>query len=211
MSVIFAQNYPLTVERPGEKEEQPWAGTLYGSIRGRCLMVGGFSGGEFSVGEELLVRMSLESHIVGFWATVTEKLETIETIYLLSYPEHVEYLNWRKSPRVKVFIPAEIQLSSTIDGEPCANFQGVLLDLSGKGCCISSQDQLPETLHCNIKFSLPGSDESFQLSGDIVRKYAPNEQVSNIGVNFGSGPENKSAMDQIGHWVSSNKDFASSS
>ncbi|MCZ6474358.1 MAG: PilZ domain-containing protein [SAR324 cluster bacterium] len=209
MPVNFSQNFPLTVERPGQNEEQRWAGTLYGSIRGRCLMVGGFSGREFSVGEELLVRTSLESHIVGFWATVTDKLETMETIYLLSYPEHVEYLDWRKSPRINVFIPAEIELSSSAgSGEPYSKFHGVLLNLSGNGCRVSSQDELPETLHCNIKFSLPGSDESFQLSGDIVRKYMPSQQVSSIGVNFGSRPENKPATDHIGHWISSNKAFA---
>ena len=204
----FTQNLPLMVRFPGEEGGEQRDGMLYGSVEGECLIAGGFGEEEFAVGQELIARTVLQGHVIGFWATVKQKMEGVGTMYLLSYPSQVESLDLRKSPRLNVFIPAEFEIHGQGKEYKKQNFRGVLVNLAGEGCCFSSGKGLPEKFQCKFTFSLPGSGESLTLSGKVIRNCVENEDMAKLGVEFSRGRTDKAATDQVKAWISSNQPFA---
>lgn len=199
----FTPSFDLTVERPGE-EEGRHNGRLYGSIGGECLIAGGFGEFELTPGEELIVRAAIGGHIIGFWAQVVEKVERAGTFYLLSYPEQVEKLDLRKTERMDLFVPAHIELRrENGQGERLETFEGALVNLSGDGCCLSAGASLDENLWCTLSFTLPGSQEVFQVQGRVVRKNASETERGRVGVQFAKSGSNAPAVGEIREWLTS--------
>ncbi len=200
----LTRNIALTVERPGREEEGRHAGMLYGSISGDCLIAGGFEGFEPEVGEELILRASVEGHVIGFWSRVMEKVERAGTFYLLSVPEQVETLDLRKAERMNLFVPAKVELRrGNAPGEAVESFQGALVNLSRDGCCLAADGDLEEDLWCTLNFSLPGGTSVYQVEGRVVRKLSEGKHPQ-VGVEFAKGKDNYSAVGESGNWLASN-------
>ncbi len=204
----ITQNLPLMVQLPGAAAGERHTGVLYGSVPGQYLIAGGFQGVTFFVGDELILRTVHENQLIGFWATVVEKIEKGGTLYLLSYPEQVETVNVRKNERMNVFVPVEIQVTSgSGDGENLHLFQGALVDLSGSGCCVSAKKKLQNVSNCKLTFSLPGSSQVYILEGKVVR--SQRDGGARAGVEFIKDRKNASTVGQVKSWVSSNIGFLS--
>jgi hypothetical protein len=159
-------------------------------------------------GEELIVRASVEGHVIAFWATVIEKIERAGTFYLLSYPEQVETLDLRRAERMNVFVPTRIELKrEDSTGEQLEAFEGALVNLSRDGCCLSAGNTLDENLWCKLSFTLPGRDEVFEVEGRVVRKIGGEGDVARMGVQFAKGSKNVPIMGELQQWLSSNIAF----
>ena len=205
----FAQTHPMVVQLAGSGDGAQYEGLLYGGVPGRYLIAGGF-GEAFEVGQELIVKTTIGGHVVGFWAKVEVCVAAAEEIYLISYPEQVERLDLRRSQRMNVFIPARVEIAAENGHSGKAmRFEGVLVNLSGEGCCLSSEGNLPDNLQCRLTFSLPGDDGSFLLTGNVTRTRvgeAPGT-VTQAGVEFGGDKDNAAALHQIRAWISANKQY----
>lgn len=199
----FTPSFQLTVELPGDNEVRH-SGVLYGSIGGECLIVGGFADFTPTTGEELIVRAAIGGHIIGFWAQVIDKIERAGTFYLLTYPEQVEKLDLRKAERMDLFVPTRIELRrENGQGERVDSFDGALVNLSRDGCCISAGAALDENLWCTLSFTLPGSQEVFQVQGRVVRKKPGAGEKERVGVEFAKSGPSAPAVGEIRDWLSS--------
>ena len=167
MAFSFSRTLPLEVRLAGAGDNEQHDGCVYGTIPGRNLIVGGFASTEFSVGDELVVKSNVGSHIIGFWSTVERCLGGEEKLYLLSYPKQIEELDLRKSERLNVIVPVEMHLATGSAME--ANFEGLLLNISDGGCLLSSERDWSQDLQCELKFALPGTTDAFVLSGRVIR------------------------------------------
>ena len=195
------KNLHLTLQRDGE-DEIPSEGVLFGAIEGKSLIAGNFTGSDFQVGEELMVRIAAEGTIYWFWSTIMKKVEFDGTTYFLSYPRQMESLDQRTVPRMQVFIPVNAMLSS--DGEERGfELHGALTDVSGDGCCLQSSVQLPENSTCLLSFSLPGTEDVFILEGQVVR-LSQSEAFSRYGMKFKDSSRDQSSLGKLREWVDKN-------
>lgn len=208
MGLGFSQTIPLEVRLAGSEDKGPHQGMLYGTIPGRNIIVGGFETIEFSEGDELVVKSTIGSHVIGFWAKVEQCVAGREKLYLLTYPKQVDELNLRKTERVNVMIPVEMNHAAGGAGETEEiNFKGLLLNISDGGCLLRSERPWPDDLHCGLKFTLPGEADSFILSGEVVRLNGEGNRVGNFGVQFGNGPINARALKELRDWIAEKRTF----
>ena len=198
--MIITQNLPLMVQWPGEEKGPRYAGVLYGSIPGQRLIAGGFQDVAFSVGDELILRTVLENHVIGFWATVVEKIEVGGALYFLSYPEQVESVDLRKTNRLNVFVPVEIEVSTGEgESERLHILQGALVDLSGSGCRLAGKNDLRDVSRCKLTFTLPGSGQVYILDGKVVH----GQGAGKAGVEFVRDGSNAPIVSEVKSWVAS--------
>lgn len=208
MALGLSRTYAMEVRVAGSEDSVQHEGTLFGAVPGRYLIAGGFEGAEFKEGDELVVKMTIAGHGIGFWAKVEERIDGKEKLYLLSYPRQVEQLNLRKAERLNVKIPAEVRLSGGAGGGFIdMEFDGFLINLSDGGCLISSERDWPEDLSCELKYSLPGISDTFVVLGQVVRMNKEGERVANFGVQFGGGAGNATALDEIRGLISEKRTF----
>lgn len=208
MAASFSQTFPMEVQLAGSRNAPRRQGVLYGSVPGRFLIAGGFEEGEYSEGDELIVKTTVGGHVIGFWAKVESRIDVKERLYLLSYPEQVEQIEFRETDRVNVMIPAEISIYSGMEGRSkSVKFEGVLLNLSDKGCCLSSKGDWPNDMHCELKFALPGGGDTFALSGQVIRMNREGERLAKIGVQFFDGKESSSIMKDLQDWLTEKRAF----
>ena len=206
-SLKFAPNLSLTLRRPDAEKGRRHDGVLYGAVGTQRLIVGGIKDTEFEVSEELNVWLRLERQNIGFWATVKEKFEGLDTLYFLSFPERVENsADLRGSERMPVFIPAKVNLSVAPDSPEERNWEGVLLDLSREGCCLTSHEPLEPNAKCKLSFSLPGDEHHYVLEGRVVR-YSKRDAIYTHGFRFARDPAYGSVIQQISDWLGENLTF----
>ena len=203
----FAPNLKLTVRRPDTEKRKRHEGVLYGAVDTKRLIVGGIKDTEFEVGEELNLWLQLEGQYLGFWATVKEKCKGPETVYFLSFPERVENsAELRGSERMPVFIPAKVNLSISPDSPEERNWEGVLLDLSREGCCLSSHEPLEPNTRCKLSFKLPGDEHLYVLEGQVVR-HSERDAIYTHGVRFARDPASGPVIHQLSDWLGENLMF----
>ena len=203
----FAPNLNLTVRRPDAEKGRRHEGMLYGAVGSQRLIVGGFKDTEFEVGEELNVWLRLGGQYIGFWATVKEKCEGPATLYFLSFPERVENsAELRGSERMPVFIPAKVKLSLAPDSPEERNWEGVLLNLSREGCCLSSHEPLEPNTSCRLSFSLPGDEQRYVLEGRVVH-HSERDAIYTHGVRFAQDPAHGPVIHQLSEWLGENLMF----
>ena len=203
----FAPNLNLTVRRPDAEKGKRHEGILYGAVGTQRLIVGGIKDTEFELGEELNVWLRLEGQNIGFWATVREKCEGLDTLYFFSFPERVENsAELRGSERMPVFIPATVKLSIAPNTPEEKNWEGVLLNLSREGCCLSSHEKLEPNAKCKLSFSLPGDEHLYVLEGQVVRQ-SEREAIYTHGVRFERDSVHGPVIHHLSDWLGENLTF----
>ena len=88
----LSQSYAIEVQLAAD-DLATYKGRLFGSVPGRNLIAGGFEGVDFKEGDELVVKATIGSHVIGFWRKVEQRFDGKEKLYLLSYSRQVEELN----------------------------------------------------------------------------------------------------------------------
>ena len=200
----LSKNLKLTLQRKDDEQSQA-EGILFGAIEGKSLIAGGFGDVDFTVGEELVVRISTDGSIYWFWTKIMEKVDFEGSTYFLSYPKQMESLDQRKVPRMQVFIPVNAILSTEVSGD-ANELKGALTDLSLDGCCLQSPKDRPENASCVLTFSLPGTNEVYELKGEVVRLVST-EAFKRYGMKFVQNSKGDSNLSKLQDWVKNNQSF----
>jgi len=152
--------------------------------------------------------MVLGSNAVGFRTRVEEVAHVHEQIYFVTYPQYMESLDLRKSDRLSVLIPAEVQFSIGDSPEGVMHLlEGIVLDLSGDGCRLGSKRPIKPNTEVNLAFTLPGDRFVYRLEGR-VRRQNNRKQAFVQGVQFPRTARNLPAMLDLGRWVDQHLTFA---
>lgn len=206
---MFPRNLPMLVQRRGGESAPQHQAVLYGTVGTERLIVGGLTDAVYEEGEELVVRMMLRNNAVGFRSRVEAVTDVDQNLYFLSYPQFMDSLDLRKSQRLGVLIPAEVQFSGTDDTEESLVhlLEGVVLDISGDGCRLGSKRPIPANASVSLTFSLPGDRFVYRVEGKVLRK-ANRKQAFVQGVQFPRTPRNLPAMLDLGRWVQQHLVFA---
>ena len=197
----LSKNLKLTLQRKDD-DSTMMVGILFGAIEGKSLIAGGFEGDGFEVGEELVVRLASGGSIYWFWTKIIQKVDFDGATYFLSYPKQMESLDQRRVPRMQVFIPVRAMLTTEVESTE-AELKGALTDISPGGCCLQSITELPENASCVLTFSLPGTDDVYELKGEVVRLIST-EAFKRYGMKFSGHGQDKTAMAKLESWVRDN-------
>ena len=128
----------ILAQRQGSEGSPKHKGFLVGNIHKELLVLGGIQDANFSIGDNLVIRLVLGSEAVGFVTTVKETAKAPLKLYFVSFPEKVESVNLRKAQRLNVFLPAEIQAKNSNGGGADLHLlQGMVLNISGGGGAFS--------------------------------------------------------------------------
>jgi hypothetical protein len=208
-TLSFIKNHPVSVQKnvagkPGDR----LVGQLFGGIEGGRLILGNFKGGEMAAGDEIVVRMAVESEVVGFKTRVAEVIQGSITLYLVMFPEQVETINLRKSERLSLFIPANVNLR--YGGQKSEDFhmlQGVVVNLSRGGCCVTTKRPIDMNMEVRLHFTLPGEKHLFKVDGRVLRS-GQKEQVFTQGIQFQRETENLPALAEVNQWINLNLSFS---
>ena len=211
MGAAFSRTCAIEVQLAGLKDSVWRKGTLYGVIPGRHFIAGGFWDSKYAEGDELVVKATMEGHVIGFWAKIEKHIEGENGLYLLAYPEQIDQLDLRMSQRLNVMIPAEMRLTGGKGGAlKDLRFEGMLLNISDGGCLLSASGEWPAELPCELKFALPGEDHFFALAGQVVRLNKDGARTAKFGVQFCGGRSNAVALNEIQQWISDKKPYLTS-
>ena len=132
----------ILAQRQGSEGSPKHKGFLVGNIHKELLVLGGIQDANFSIGDNLVIRLVLGSEAVGFVTTVKETAKAPLKLYFVSFPEKVESVNLRKAQRLNVFLPAEIQAKNSNGGGADLHLlQGMVLNISGGGVLFHHQER----------------------------------------------------------------------
>jgi len=142
---------------------------------------------------EIIVRYLLDGTIYGFTTRMIHKQSDPFPMWVLNYPTFVQMKTLRRSPRIQVTLPVEID-----NGESCHTIDisahGALLSIAGK---ISMGDKIV------INFTLPNGEQINHLGADVVRIQASRDETL-AGVNFDA--ENKMEINKISNYLYSTEE-----
>ena len=178
-------------------------GMLFGNIKGEQLLIGGFDGDHFDVGDHVILRMAVESQLVGFRTDVIHKIET-PLMYAVAFPVAVEAINLRKADRIHAFFPAHLYVEK--HGGDVYELSPRVMDISAGGCCFRSKTKLPPQSEVKISFSLPG-ERHIQSASAVVLYSTRIAGVFNIRVRFSQEAKNIPIIQEITNWVNDSLTF----
>jgi hypothetical protein len=208
-SLSFIKNHQVSVQRAeGGATGERMVGQLFGGIEGGHLILGNFKAGQLAKGDEVIVRMAVESEVLGFKTKVTEVLQGSIPMYLVRYPEAVETINLRKSERLNLFIPVNVNLR--YGGQKSEDFhmlQGVVVNISRGGCCITTKRPIDLNMEVRLHFTLPGEKHLFKVDGRVLRA-GQRDQVYTQGIQFQRETENLPALAEVSQWINQNLSFS---
>jgi hypothetical protein len=203
------KSYPLTLQRPGSGPGEAQLGLAVGLVNNARVIVSGIAAGAFNPGEKVQARMSAGSQVLTFTTTVVEVLGGSVPLLVLTMPDKLESLNARSAERVALLVPAEVQYSRTPTAgrhaTDLATMQGMVLNLSRGGCCLSTRRQLAEEQTLRLTFSLPGARAPFQLPAKVLRHLgSPRPGVFWQGIQFEGRTEHAPTLAELGQWLIQN-------
>ncbi|HEX7927799.1 MAG TPA: PilZ domain-containing protein, partial [bacterium] len=205
----FIKNHAVSVQKvAGGAAGDRMVGQLFGGIEAGRLILGNFKGGQLASGDEIVVRMAVESEVLGFKTRVAEVLQGSITMYLVMFPDHVETINLRKSERLSLFIPVNVNLR--YGGQKSEDFhmlQGVVVNLSRGGCCVTTKRPIDMNMEVRLHFTLPGEKHLFKVDGRVLRA-GQKDSVFTQGVQFQRETENLPALAEVSQWITQNLSFS---
>jgi len=198
----------VTVQRVDAGNDQRHAGVMIGNYQDEFLVVGGFAGVEFEVGERVIVRMLLGGDAVGYETTVREVSGVHAKLYVLDFPERVVTHNLRRAHRIQVFVPADVR-TRLLPGsaDEVRLLKAMMLNISGGGCFYSSKQAVPTDSEINIAFSLPGDRHVHNIVGKVLDR-RPHNAIFGQRVRFAESAANLPAAKDVARWVEQNLSYA---
>ena len=203
----LVRNMPITVQPCGSDAKERHAGILVGNIGDKYIVFCGFADAEFQVGDELIVRMVLESEAIGFTTQIEEVTEKPARIYFGKFPQSVESLYLRKSARLSVFFPADVRAAAGEAGEDIQLLKSMVVDIGGGGCRFNAQQSIAPKSEVKISFSFPGEKFIHLLLGRILQSNPKNGMIAHR-LRFSEGNENMAAIGEVSRWVQTNHKYA---
>ncbi len=203
----LSENAPVYAQRPEKGDPSRHTGMLIGNIKDEFLLIGGFAGADFGVGEKIVLRMVFGNHLVGFETEVMRRFDE-PLLYIVKFPLQVESLNLRKSQRIQAFFPAEVQVSK-LAGAATADMYLLktrVMDISVGGCSFRSKMKLAPNAEMRITFSLPG-DRHIQSVGAAVIDCTSLGTIFHNRVRFNQDPANLPILQEIAKWVNDSLTF----
>jgi len=209
----FLRNFPASLQRAHDQDPIRVLGQVVGTVNADRFIVCGVEAGAFDPGDILIVRMAVGNEVLGFLTHVLEVISAGTPMYLLATPDKVESLNLRKAERLSLFIPAEVQFSNrepdTKAMTALALLQGMMVNLSKDGCCLSTKRPLSLEQTVRLAFTLPGGRHVFRLGGKVRRHLDnPRPGVFVQGVQFDRQTEQLPALADLNQWITQNLPFA---
>jgi hypothetical protein len=207
----FLRNYPVSLQRAEGTERL--VGQVVGTVNSERVIVCGLEADALTPGDEVIVQMAVGAEVLGFRTNVLEASGVGMTLYMLAVPERVEAINLRKGDRMSLFIPAEVQFSyATVESSAAADLallQGMMVNLSKGGCCLSTKRPLSMNQPIRLSFSLPGGRHNYRLGGKVLRHLnTPRPGVFAQAVAFDKQTEHLPALADLNQWMTQNLPFA---
>jgi hypothetical protein len=204
----LSQNEQVYAQRVDPAEEQRHSGLLVGNIGDNHLVIGGFQGTEFAMGERLVLRMVLGNHLIGFQTVIERRFEG-PTLYICQFPLKIESVNLRKADRIQAFFPADVSFSKGGgDAGEMRILKTRILDISAGGCNFRSKSKLETNLDVRISFILPG-DRQIQSVKAVVLESVLAGSIFNNRVRFTQDSSNAVILPEISRWVTDSMTFTS--
>jgi PilZ domain len=209
----FLRNFPVSVQRASGPEQDRLLGQVVGTVNAERVIVCGLDAGALTAGDEVVVRMAVGSEVLGFRTRVLEASAAGTALFMLAIPEKVEALSLRKSERLSLFVPAEVQFSHGKSGSPdvadLALLQGMMVNLSRGGCCLSTKRPLSVEQPIRLAFTLPGGRHTYRLGARVLRHLEnPRPGVFVQGVQFEKQTEQLPALADLNQWITQSLPFA---
>ena len=197
----------ILAQRQGSEDSPKHKGFLVGNIHKELLVIGGIQDADFSIGDNLIIRLVLESEAVGFVTTVKEIAKAPLKLYFVAFPERVESVNLRKSLRLTVFFPAEVRAKkSPEEGADVHLLQAMVLNISGGGCFFTIKNATEPFPEVNISFSLPGEKHVHSIRAKVLDSTA-RKAITGQRVKFAEIVENVAPLADINRWVEQHSSF----
>ncbi len=200
----LVRNTPITVQPRGSDTKVRHSGILIGNIGDKYIVFCGFADAEFQVGDELIVRLVLESEAIGFTTQIEEVAEKPARIYFGRFPQSVEWLHLRKVARLSVFFPADVR---AVAGEDIQMLKSMVVDIGGGGCRFNAQQSIVPKSEVKICFSFPGEKFTHLLLGQILQSNPKNGMIAHR-LRFSGGNVNIAAISEVSRWVQTNHKYA---
>lgn len=125
--------------------------------------------------KEVVVRYLLNGCIYGFKVAIIRMLSSPLNLTFLKYPDQIEEISLRKSPRVQVVIPLERE-----GGDPTKEW---MLNLSTNGGLFQLAGHVRIDEKINVSFTLPDGERVEKL-GCIIRRLDASSSRITAGVQF---------------------------
>ncbi len=156
-----------------------------------------------SEGTSLVVRYKHLGDIYRFGATILGTNEEPFKVTYLSYPDVVEKIEYRNSPRINSYIPASLSYKDI-------EVKGIVTDISVAGCKFrtNSIEQLEELLNkkagdVTLQFPVLGLDGIRKFQGRIKKVTFDNDLALGIGFNN----VDDEYRNIIASWVENTKEY----
>ena len=132
--------------------------------------------------DSCVVRFLSEGKACGFNSTVMDfDNRVVGPTCLITWPQHIEVLTFRKYKRVKVFAPCQFSLENAVlDGE--------VQDVSVSGCRVLTSAKIMENARIDLTFTLPDGVPIEKIHA-IVRNVQYREGTSLLGCEFAEGQQ----------------------
>ena len=197
----------ISAQRQSSEGSPRHKGFLVGNIHKELLVLGGIQDAEFSIGDNLIIRLLLENEAVGFVTTVKEIAKAPLKLYFVSFPEKVESVNLRKAQRLSVFLPAEVQARKTPEqGSDIHLLQAMVLNISGGGCFFTTKSAAGPFPEVNISFSLPGEKHVHSVRAKVLDSTAQ-KAITGQRVKFTDTVKNVAPLADISRWIEQHASF----
>jgi c-di-GMP-binding flagellar brake protein YcgR len=119
-------------------------------------------------GEQCVVRLLHEGRICGFRTQVLDPSTSVDPVFRVRWPQEMEVLALRKHERFHVDLPCTV---SAPDG---AIIQGVMRDLSLRGCGIVLNADLAVNSEIRISFNLLGASDLRDIRATVRNVFVKN-------------------------------------
>jgi hypothetical protein len=204
--LAISTSLPISIQR-ASGDSNRHAGTLVGNIEQDYLIIGGLKDVQLEIGEPIIVRMVHESSVKGYQSSVQGVIDAPVRLYVISYPERVESVNLRKAERLSVFFPADVRAEVQPGAKDIVMLQGMFLNISAGGCCVSTKRQIPSSARVAVAFSLPGESHVHHARGVVLTTLA-GDSVYAQRVRWIKESSDQPVMGAIGKWIEQNLSFA---
>jgi len=209
----FLRSFPVSVQRAAGPEESRQLGKVVGTVNGERVIVCGLDAGVLTPGDEVIVRMAVGGEVLGFRTKVLEASSVGTALFMLAVPEKLESLNLRKAERLSLFVEAEVQFSrAQAEAKSAADLavlQGMMVNLSRGGCCLSTKRPISVDQPIRLGFALPGSRHTYHLGAKVMRHLdRPHPSVFVQGVRFDERAEHQPVLADLNQWITQNLPLA---
>lgn len=204
----FLKNFPIGLRRVEPPDAPPLNAIVVGKVGAGRLILCGEDVAGLRPGEEVDAHMAVRNQALEFRTRVLEVSSGTAALVLLAMPEKVNYIDLRKGTRLNVFIPAEVnyRLQAAEPAAPNVSLiPGRMVNLSRKGCCLSTKRLLAIGQPIRVSFELPEASSTYRLSAQVKRHSAgAGDGVFVQGVQFDLGTEHLPVLADLQQWIARN-------